>query len=85
MAPLQPKWNISPNPVSSNLTIQLPNEWKNKTKTIQLTDIAGRILLQKQENTEGSLLSVQDVPNGLYFLKISMGNQVLTKKVIISH
>ena len=82
---IEPQWSISPNPVSSNLRIELPDEWKNKIKTIQLTDITGRVLLQKQENTEGSLLSVQDVPNGLYFLKISMGNQVLTKKVIISH
>ena len=82
---VEPQWSISPNPVSSNLTIQLPDEWKNKIKTIQLRDITGRVLLQKQENTEGSLLSVQDVPNGLYFLKISMKNQMLTKKVIVLH
>ena len=82
---VEPQWSISPNPVSSNLTIQLPDEWKNKIKIIQLKDIAGRVLLQKQENTEGSLLSVQDVPNGLYFLKISMGNQWFTKKIMVLH
>lgn len=81
----EPQWSISPNPTSSILTIRLPEEWENRLKTIELTDVLGRVLIQKQENTEGAILSVQDVSNGLYFLKISADNQSFTKKIIITH
>ncbi len=80
----EPQWSISPNPVSLILIIQTPNEWRNQLKIIQLRDIAGRVLIEKVENTEGVVLSVADVPNGLYFLSISVDNQTFTKKIIVA-
>ena len=74
----EPQWSISPNPAASILTIQIPDEWKNKQKLIQLVDITGRVLLEKRVNTEGVDVSVEDVPNGLYFVKINIDNQVFT-------
>jgi Secretion system C-terminal sorting domain len=68
----------------SILTIQMPDEWKNKEKIIQLTDITGRILLEKRVNTEGVGVSVEDVPNGLYFIKIIIDNQVFVRKIVIA-
>ncbi len=81
----EPHWSISPNPASSILTIQYPDEWKNQAKTIKLTDAVGRILLEKQENTEGGSLSLETVQNGLYFISISMDNQVFSKKIVVSN
>lgn len=81
---VEPQWSFSPNPAASMLTIKMPDVWRNQLKTIQLTDITGRILLKKQENTEGSVLSVQDVPNGLYFLSVSVDNQIFTKKIVVA-
>jgi hypothetical protein len=80
----EPQWSISPNPASSILTIQLPDDWKNKPKVLQLTDIAGRVLIKKEENTDGVLLSLENVSNGLYFVFITVDNQVFTKKIIVA-
>jgi Pregnancy-associated plasma protein-A/Secretion system C-terminal sorting domain len=77
-------WSFSPNPTASMLTIQMPDVWRNQLKIIQLTDITGRVLIKKVENTEGSVLSVQDVPKGLYFLSLSVDNQIFTKKIIVA-
>ncbi len=77
------QWSISPNPAASSLTIQMPDEWKNKEKTIQLMDIAGRVLLEKRHYTEGVDISVDDVPNGLYFVKINIDSQIFTKKIVV--
>jgi Pregnancy-associated plasma protein-A/Secretion system C-terminal sorting domain len=78
----EPEWSISPNPASSMLTIQMPDQWKNKEKIIQLIDIAGRVLLEKREDTEG-VVQIESVPNGLYFVKINMDSQIFAKKIII--
>jgi hypothetical protein len=76
-------WSIYPNPAASSLTIQMPEAWQNKEKTIELTDVAGRILLKKAVYTEGSPFEFGDVPNGLYFLCVHVDNQLFTKKIVI--
>ncbi len=80
----EPKWSVSPNPVSSILTIQIPDEWRNQLKIIQLSHVSGRVLIEKMENTEGVLLSVDTIPNGLYFLSVKIDNQVFTKKIVVA-
>jgi hypothetical protein len=80
---LSPEWSVSPNPATSMLTISMPDAWKNKEKVIQLTDIAGRILLEKREITEGGVFAVDNISNGLYLMKITVDNQVFTKKIVI--
>jgi hypothetical protein len=79
----EPQWSISPNPAHSILTISMPDEWRNKSKMIQLNDVLGHILLEKRAYTEGSLFSLDNIPNGLYFIKISIDNQTFTKKIVV--
>ena len=81
---IEPQWSVSPNPVSSILTIQTPDEWRNKFKTIQLKDMMGRILIEKVENTEGVFLSVRNILNGLYFLSVNVDNQTFMKKIVVA-
>jgi Pregnancy-associated plasma protein-A/Secretion system C-terminal sorting domain len=79
----EPTWTIAPNPATSSFNIFLPDEWNYKPRTIQLVDAVGRILIQKHENTEGVAFDVQNVPNGLYFVKIKVENQIFVKKMSI--
>lgn len=81
---VEPQWSVSPNPVSSILNIQTPDEWRTQLKIIELKDMMGRVLIKKTENRGGVFLSVADVPNGLYFLLISVDNQTFTKKIIVA-
>jgi hypothetical protein len=79
----EPEWSIYPNPSSSSVTIVMPGEWKNKEKLLKITDVAGRVLLQNRAYTEGSPLSLENISKGLYFISISLDNQVFTKKISI--
>jgi Pregnancy-associated plasma protein-A/Secretion system C-terminal sorting domain len=80
---VEPVWAIAPNPATSSFNIFLPDEWKYKPQTIQLVDAVGRILVEKHENTEGVTFDVQNLPNGLYFVKIKVENQIFVKKMSI--
>jgi Pregnancy-associated plasma protein-A/Secretion system C-terminal sorting domain len=77
-------WSIFPNPASSSLTIQMPDEWQNKDKVVELTDVTGRIFVRKHVYTEGSPLSLDNVPSGLYFVVVRVDNQVFMKKIVVS-
>lgn len=81
---VEPQWSVSPNPVSETLTIQTPNKWRNQLKTIKLRDMTGRTLIKKSENREEVFLSVDNIPNGLYFLSISIDNQMFMKKIVVA-
>jgi hypothetical protein len=80
---VEPIWAIAPNPATSSFEVILPDEWKYVPKKIQLVDAVGRVIIEKRENTEGVILDVQNVPNGFYFVKIRVGNQVFVKKMSI--
>jgi hypothetical protein len=78
------QWSVSPNPATASIKISFPEEWENVPKKIQLTDLTGRILLEKRVYTEGSLFSVENLSNGLYFVRLVIDNQVFTKKIVIA-
>ncbi len=82
-AVVEADWSVSPNPAASSLTISMPDAWKNKVKTIQLTDVAGRILLEKRVYTEGSLFSLDGVSSGLFFIRLTVDYQVFMKKIMV--
>ncbi|MEY4906176.1 MAG: hypothetical protein RLZZ292_3991 [Bacteroidota bacterium] len=80
---VEPGWTIAPNPATTSFDIILPDEWQYAPKTIQLVDAVGRVIREKRENREGGAFDVQNVPNGLYFVKIKVENQVFVKKMSI--
>ncbi len=60
-------FNVYPNPVNDQLTIQF-NEVK--TDNILITDITGKIVIEKKINSTNKLtISVSQLANGIYFLK----------------
>ena len=66
--------NIYPNPTHGQLKIEL-----DSPTIIEIVDIQGRTIVQKQFETGIALLDLQGIPNGIYFVK---GNG-FTEKIVV--
>lgn len=78
------QFEISPNPATEKFKVQ-SEKFKIGEVTIELYDLNGRKLLEKQipAGIEKVELDVSDLNNGIYFCKIWLGDEIVTKKVII--
>jgi hypothetical protein len=74
---------IAPNPVVNSFTISLP-EIVNESFTVQLFDIAGKLLYSNTSAQQGMQVNTGSLSNGLYLLQVSTTNQNFTKKIVIS-
>ncbi len=80
--------SVYPNPAKDVMNISVLKAEYAKTK-IELVDMMGKAVLSEQMNSnftkEGYQLNVSGIENGLYFLKVTNGEEVSTTKVTISH
>ena len=76
---------LFPNPTSTKLTIQLASP-NNEKATIQLCDLSGRVILEKEvEFNNGfnqDIINVSTLNSGSYLLKIRQGNSIISKLII---
>lgn len=77
---------VYPNPFLDNVNI-LWNAFADASATIQLVDVAGRIMIEKQiEISQGanviSLPELTSFSSGVYFLNIFSGREVLFQKLV---
>src|SRR5690606_25243827 len=85
----EPVSNLSlwPNPSSDQLNIQF-NSLNSTVQSLEIMDITGKIIIQKQLNTHGGKVSetidVSSLNSGVYLFKISSANQVETKRFVVS-
>lgn len=71
-------FKIYPNPVADFITIQNPENFKiNKT---EILDLNGRLI--KSTTIENTKISVENLPKGIYYLKISTEKSVENLKFI---
>jgi hypothetical protein len=76
---------VFPNPTSDLLIIQLIDINKENL-TVELFDMSGK-LIETTTLLQGSTIAYFDTKtlySGLYLIKISNGNSVTTKKVVVS-
>lgn len=74
---------IYPNPVSSEIIIESAG---NKTYHLEMYNLTGKSVLSEYYfETQKQIISVNHLPNGIYFLKISDENNFEFRKVIVSH
>lgn len=77
--------NISPNPVASTLTFNFQNQ-KTEDATIQIIDALGQVVYTEKKRIvtgENHLsLSVQTLPSGIYFLKLSTNERLGSQKFV---
>ena len=72
-------FSIYPNPTSSQLFIDVSTPLNNNFKA-EIIDISGRTV--KSINQVNYSIDVADIPKGIYFLKLTTDEGILTKKFV---
>jgi endonuclease I len=82
--PLNTKFTVYPNPVKNNITIRLNNN-AHPIMALQVTDLAGRILINKNVVATNGLINVDanKLTNGTYFVRLTINNEILVAKVVV--
>ena len=78
--------SVFPNPVNDYFTIKIPQ--LNHTKTIRITDLQGKIIIEREllSNVEKLSLSADNLQSGSYFIILSNDNQTLAlQKLLVTH
>jgi Secretion system C-terminal sorting domain len=71
---------VYPNPFDNHIQVSFPNK---TARDIHVIDALGRVILSKNGNyTEGVDLSLDNITNGLYLLKLTIDNQVFVKRIV---
>ncbi len=76
---------IAPNPATDFINVSFSAIAGNTT--IEILDIAGRVVMTEQLTTSGSVvhaINVQSVPAGAYYVRLSSGSMVGGKRILIS-
>ena len=81
-------FNIYPNPTANNFTIELNTTTKELVATIKIFNMVGEeIYFENVSLINGSLnenISLQNnIPSGLYVVKVLIGNNEFTKQLVI--
>ena len=73
-----------PNPVQNNLRITLPVSWQNKHVNIDLYNGNGQQItgLNIPTSSQTESVSMASLQRGIYFMKVSCGNEVATERII---
>jgi endonuclease I len=84
--PFNNKFSVYPNPASSFIQFQLNNNI-NGYVSIRITDIAGRLAVEKVLKVNGSniQLSTDGLSNGTYFITVNINGESYLQKVVISN
>ncbi|MBZ9629060.1 T9SS type A sorting domain-containing protein [Psychroflexus sp. CAK1W] len=78
--------SVYPNPASEILNIQLP-DFSGKNASLQLMDMAGRLIFTESVNVENGLMTTRKIENlesGVYLINIEVDDKEYTKKIIIN-
>ncbi len=74
--------NIYPNPASNEMFIKPDNFRHNK---VEIIDMIGNIVFSRSTDNEPTIQLGMNLPNGIYFVKISNEKQFQLKKIIIEN
>ncbi|MCW3084361.1 MAG: glycosyl hydrolase [Bacteroidetes bacterium] len=70
---------VYPNPASTFIHIESASAYSQ----IQITDVIGSIVKQKNASIENAEMDVSDLSNGIYFVSVKTKNGIFTKKIIV--
>jgi hypothetical protein len=76
---------ISPNPANGYFSIRLSESHKSKAYNVQLIDLSGTVIRSTTipEGSKSLDLEVQDIPAGIYVVKINGEIDVFSQKVVL--
>ena len=70
---------LYPNPTTGIFTIESTN---GLAKTIQISDITGRVVLNHSTSDDLINLNVSNLANGVYYVKVSSNNRSDVMKIV---
>jgi len=73
-------FNIYPNPNSGVFNISIENN--GKISSVEVFDMMGKQVFKSATNEAVQKINISDQPKGIYLVKLTVGNDVLHKKVI---
>ncbi|MDG1477304.1 MAG: T9SS type A sorting domain-containing protein [Vicingaceae bacterium] len=74
------EFSIYPNPAKENISLSL----RNSINTLQVIDVAGRILISKNNLSHGvHTIRINELNEGIYFVRTSNENEIKVKRLII--
>ena len=79
-------FSVYPNPTSDEFTLFISNSVGNSSDNYILQDITGKTVasskLVKDVNNFSKTVNISALPSGIYFLTVSLNNNVSTKKIV---
>ncbi len=78
--------SVYPNPANAAIHVELQG-FDQKTLTIELIDLTGRVLIQEKRSNIGATkeilrLDTESIPNGMYYVSINDGTEVKLRSII---
>nr|MCU4177879.1 T9SS type A sorting domain-containing protein [Marinilabiliaceae bacterium N1Y90] len=70
--------------VQNNNTIMVECDWDFAEKTLELFNISGQLTTQKQFRTNKYEIDGDNLPAGIYILKLTSENKIYTQKLLIN-
>lgn len=74
-------FTFGPNPASDQIAVYCP-QVRQQALWLELNDLSGKILIQKQIEFENEILDISSLSPGAYLLKISDGQQQWNRKLV---
>jgi len=77
---------VSPNPATNDLRVALPLAWKDKYVSIELMNSAGQVVKYSlnQQSLPSETISMKDLTEGVYVLRVSNGTETVIQRVLRS-
>ena len=77
---------VSPNPTTNDLRVALPLSWKDKYVSIELMNTAGQVVKYSlnQQSLPSETISMKDLTEGVYVLRVSNGTETVIQRVLRS-
>ncbi|GHV43684.1 hypothetical protein FACS1894180_3500 [Bacteroidia bacterium] len=75
-------FTIYPNPNDGNFTINIVNT-EEKRYLMEIFTTSGELLKQLQSQTNCLNINQSDLPDGVYLIKVSIGNDNITKRIVV--
>ncbi len=73
---------VYPNPTSGEILVSIPQNDAAGSHTVALFDMNGHMLSEQEVYTNEVRMDLSEYANGVYFIKINSGENVITQKVV---
>jgi hypothetical protein len=77
-----PKWTVYPNPANTELNLLGLDQ---DPQTLVLTDLAGKVLVNRSISDHTAKLDVSDLPAGMYLLTLQHEGARASRRITIAH